>query len=303
MSYYKILGLEAEPFSTSPDPMFFYESRGHKLALTNLVIELRLRRGLSIILGDIGTGKTTLSRKLIQALSLREGFIFHIVLDPTYEDERDFLASLARTFGITKQLGVETVEPASDAQKNPVSVSELKEAIQNFLFQKGVKENKTVVLIIDEAQKLSETSLEVLRILLNYETNIAKLMQVVLLGQLELHSKVISIANLIDRVSFRYTLNPLDQDEVGEMINYRLVQAGYRINKSLFTEDAVKEIYRCTRGYPRKVSLLCHKALKNIVMNSKMVVDNKVIKEIVDEEAKNGWHLADRTISPQKNTF
>ena len=223
MSYYKILGLEAEPFSTSPDPMFFYESRGHKLALTNLVIELRLRRGLSIILGDIGTGKTTLSRKLIQALSLREGFIFHIVLDPTYEDERDFLASLARTFGITKQLGVETVEPASDAQKNPVSVSELKEAIQNFLFQKGVKENKTVVLIIDEAQKLSETSLEVLRILLNYETNIAKLMQVVLLGQLELHSKVISIANLIDRVSFRYTLNPLDQDEVGEMINYRLV--------------------------------------------------------------------------------
>src|SRR3989339_204484 len=289
MSYYKILGLEAEPFSTSPDPRVFYESRGHKLALTNLVIELRLRRGLSIILGDIGTGKTTLSRKLIQALSLREGFIFHIVL--------------ARTYGITKQLGVETVEPASDAQKNPVSVSELKEAIQNFLFQKGVKENKTVVLIIDEAQKLSETSLEVLRILLNYETNIAKLMQVVLLGQLELHSKVISIANLIDRVSFRYTLNPLDQDEVGEMINYRLVQAGYRINKSLFTEDAIKEIYRCTRGYPRKVSLLCHKTLKNIVMNGKMVVDNKVIKEIVDEEAKNGWHLADRTISPQKNTF
>jgi len=304
MSYYKILGLEAEPFSTSPDPMFFYESRGHKLALTNLVIELRLRRGLSVILGDIGTGKTTLSRKLIQALSLREGFVFHIVLDPTYEDERAFLASLARTFGIAKPLGVENPEPpTADIQKNPVNVSELKEAIQNFLFHKGVKENKTVVLIIDEAQKLSETSLEVLRILLNYETNIAKLLQVVLLGQLELHSKVISIANLIDRVSFKYTLNPLDQDEVGEMINYRLTQAGYRINKSLFTDDAVKEIYRWTRGYPRKVSLLCHKALKNIVMSNKMVVDNKVIKEIVDEEAKNGWHLSERTTSPQKNTF
>src|SRR3989339_2239388 len=145
MSYYKILGLEAEPFSTSPDPRVFYESRGHKLALTNLVIELRLRRGLSIILGDIGTGKTTLSRKLIQALSLREGFIFHIVLDPTYDDERDFLASLARTFGIAKPLGVEKAEPAADDQKSPVSVSELKEAIQNFLFQKGVNENKTVV--------------------------------------------------------------------------------------------------------------------------------------------------------------
>ncbi|MEW6027080.1 MAG: AAA family ATPase [Planctomycetota bacterium] len=300
MSYYKILGLEAEPFSTSPDPMFFYESRGHKLALTNLVIELRLRRGLSIILGDIGTGKTTLSRKLIQALSLREGFNFHIILDPTYEDEKAFLSSLARTFGIAKPLGVETTE---DTRTSPVNVSELKEAIQNFLFQKGVKENKTVVLIIDEAQKLSETTLEVLRILLNYETNIAKLLQVVLLGQLELHSKVINIPNLIDRVSFKYTLNPLDQDEVSEMINYRLGQAGYKIKKSLFTDDAVKEIYRWTRGYPRKVSLLCHKALKSIVMNNKMVVDNKTVKEIVDEEARNGWHLPEKTILPQRNTF
>jgi general secretion pathway protein A len=262
-----------------------------------------LRRGLSIILGDIGTGKTTLSRKLIQALSLREGFVFHIILDPTYADERDFLASLSRTLGITKSLGTEATAPEPADLKPPVSVSELKESIQNFLFHKGVKENKTVVLIIDEAQKMSETSLEVLRILLNYETNIAKLLQVVLLGQLELHPKVASIPNLIDRVSFKYNLNPLDQDEVGEMINYRLAQAGYRINKSLFTEEAVKEIYRCTGGYPRKVSLLCHKALKNAVMNNKVVVDNKVITNIVDEEAKNGWHLAGKMILPQRNSF
>lgn len=303
MSYYKILGLDTEPFSTSPDPVFFYESRGHKLALTNLVIELRLRRGLSVILGDIGTGKTTLSRKLIQALSLREGFIFHIVLDPTYSDERDFLAALSRIFGITKPLGMEAHDAAADQGRMPASSSELKESIQNFLFHKGVNENKTVVLIIDEAQKMSETSLEVLRILLNYETNSAKLLQVVLLGQLELHPKVVSIPNLIDRVSFKHNLNPLDQDEVGELINYRLSQAGYRMGKSLFTEDAVKDIYRFTRGYPRKVSLLCHKALKNVVMNNKVIVDNKVIKEIVDEEARNGWHLAEKAILPQKSSF
>lgn len=296
MSYYKVLGLEAEPFSTSPDPVFFYESRGHKLALTNLIIEMRLRRGLNIILGDIGTGKTTLSRKLIQALSLREGFIFHIILDPTYEDERTLLVSLVRT------LGVKTPEDI-ELHKDIISISELKESIQNFLFQKGVNENKTVVLIVDEAQKLSETSLEVLRILLNYETNTAKLLQVVLLGQLELHAKVVNIPNLIDRVSFKYTLNPLDQDETEEMIHFRLHQAGYKINKSLFTDDAVKEIYRDSRGYPRQVSLLCHKALKNIVMKNKMVVDNKIIKEIVDEEAKNGWHLPERMISAQKSTF
>ncbi|MDI6732741.1 MAG: AAA family ATPase [Planctomycetota bacterium] len=292
MSYYKILGLGTEPFSTNPDPMFFYESRGHKQALTNLIIEMRLRRGLSIILGDIGTGKTTLSRKLIQALSSREGFVFQIILDPTYENEKDFLVSLVRT------LGIENILTA-----NTISVSELKETIQNFLFQKGVKENKTMVLIIDEAQKLSEASLEVLRILLNYETNVAKLIQVVLLGQLELHAKIINIPNLIDRISFKYTLNPLDQDEVGEMITYRLVQAGYKLSKNLFTGDAIKEIYRYTHGYPRKVALLCHKALKNIVMNNRMIVDDKIIRHLMDEEAKNGWHLPEKMILAQKSNF
>ncbi|MFH1230190.1 MAG: AAA family ATPase [Planctomycetota bacterium] len=289
MSYYKVLGLETEPFSTSPDPMFFYESRGHKLALTNLIIELRLRRGLSVILGDVGTGKTTLGRKLIQALSLREGFVFHIILDPTYENEKAFFSSLARTFGITI--------PTDN------NVSEIKESIQDFLFQKAGKDNETVVLIIDEAQKLSETSLEVLRVLLNYETNSAKLIQLVILGQLELHPRIVNIPNLIDRVSFKYTLNPLDQDEMVDMINFRLCQAGYKLNKSLFTDDAVKEIYRCSLGYPRQVTLLCHKALKNIVMNNQMVVDNKIMKEIVDEEARNGWRLPERIMSPQRRTF
>src|SRR3989338_9160446 len=100
MSYYQILGLEREPFSTSPDPAFFYESRNHKAALANLMIELRLRRGLSVLLGDVGTGKTTLGRKLIQMLKDREGFLFHLILDPVYMSEEQFLESLIRTFSI-----------------------------------------------------------------------------------------------------------------------------------------------------------------------------------------------------------
>jgi general secretion pathway protein A len=291
MSYYKILGLETEPFSTSPDPLFFYESRGHKLAFTNLIIELRLRRGCSIILGDIGTGKTTLSRKLIQALSLREGFIFHIILDPIFEDEKAFLSSVARTIGVDSANGISS------------GISELKDSIQKFLFQKGVKEKKIVVLIIDEAQKLSETSLEVLRILLNYETNTAKLLQLVLLGQLELHPKIISIPNLMDRVSFKYTLNPLDPDETVEMINFRLRQAGYKLRSNLFTADAVKEIYRYSRGYPRRIAMFCHKALKSIVMKDKLVVDDKIIQEIMDEEARTGWLLQEKTTLYQRSNF
>ena len=100
MSYFKVLGLDKEPFSTSPDPSFFYESREHHAALMRLMVEIRLKRGLSLILGDVGTGKTTLSRKLFQMLKERDDIIFHMILDPTYDTEELFLDSLIRTFKI-----------------------------------------------------------------------------------------------------------------------------------------------------------------------------------------------------------
>ncbi|MDD5745648.1 MAG: AAA family ATPase [Candidatus Omnitrophica bacterium] len=209
MSYYKILGFDKEPFSTSPDPVFFYESREHEQALTNLMIELRLKRGLSVILGDVGTGKTTLSRKLYQLIKSQEGFICHMMLDPVYNDEEVFLTSLTRNFDV------------SAAGSGP-RILDLKEALERFLFQRGVEENKTIVLIIDEAQKLNELTLECLRVLLNYETNEYKLLQLVLLGQMELHSKILSIPNFIDRISFKYTLNPLDEREMRQMIEFRI---------------------------------------------------------------------------------
>ena len=101
MSYFKVLGFDKEPFSTSPDPEFFYLSKEHEIALTNILIDLRLKRGLCIILGDVGTGKTTLSRKLIQELKSRDDFIFNIVLDPSFDSEELFLTSLVRNFEIS----------------------------------------------------------------------------------------------------------------------------------------------------------------------------------------------------------
>lgn len=276
MSYFKVLGLEKEPFSTSPDPQFFYSSRGHKTAFTNLIIELRLRRGLSVILGDVGTGKTTLSRKLVQALSERDNFIFHMIFDPTYETEHLFLSSLARTFNLPVDV-------------NNASRLALKDALEHFLFQKGVEENKTIVLIIDEAQKIESNTIEVLRLLLNYETNEYKLLQVVLLGQLELHSRIMQMPNFIDRISFKYTLNPLDEEETRELIDFRLRQAGYQGKTGLFQDEAIQEIYRATRGYPRQVARLCHNALKNVVMKNKAMVDKGIVAEIVNEEMRNGW--------------
>ena len=140
MSYYRVLGFEKEPFSTSPDPEFFYSSREHDRAMTNVLIELRLKRGLSVVLGDVGTGKTTLSRKLIQDLKTRGDCHFHILLDPCFENKTLFLQSLVRNFGIL-----------SETAAQGASITALRENLERFLFEKGVVEEKTVILIIDEA--------------------------------------------------------------------------------------------------------------------------------------------------------
>lgn len=288
MSYFKVLGFDKEPFSTSPDPDFFYLSKEHETALTNVLIELRLKRGLSVILGDVGTGKTTLSRKLIQELNNREDFTLQIILDPSFENEHLFLKSLVKNFDIK----INTVSP---------TIMDLREALEDFLFQKGVTEKKIVTLIIDEAQKLDESSLEVLRVLLNYETNEFKLLQLVLLGQVELYSKIIDIANFFDRISFKYSLNPLDLKETNDMIQFRIRQAGYKASMHIFLEDAIKEIYQYTRGYPRQIILICHKALKNLVLKNRFVVDGALIREMIDEETKSGWHRKDLLL--QKNSY
>lgn len=283
MSYFKILGFEKEPFSTSPDPEFFYLSKEHEIALTNILIELRLKRGLSVILGDIGTGKTSLSRKLIQELKQRDDFIFHMILDPTFENDQQFLFSLAKNFEINLVRNNEVLP----------SIADLREGLERFLFQKGVGEAKTVTIIVDEAQKLSEGSLEVLRVLLNYETNEFKLLQLVLLGQLELHSKIMNIPNFFDRISFKYTLNPLDFNEAKEMIEFRIAQAGYKAGMHLFLDDGIREIHQHAKGYPRQITMLCHKALKTLVLKNRFAVDARLVRELADEEIKSGWHRRD----------
>jgi general secretion pathway protein A len=289
MSYFKVLGFEKEPFSTSPDPDFFYLSKEHETALTNILIDLRLKRGLSVILGDVGTGKTTLSRKLIQELKQRDDFILNIFLDPSFESEEILLLSLARNFEINV------------GDNTPAGILDLREALERFLFQKGVNENKTVTLVIDEAQKLNDISLEVLRGFLNYETNEFKLLQLVLLGQLELHSRIMNIPNFFDRISFKYTLNPLDFNETKEMIDFRVSRAGYKANMHLFSDDSLREIYQHSRGYPRQITMLCHKALKTMVLKNKFVVDADTIKELIREEIKSGWRRTDLLL--QRNNY
>lgn len=156
------------------------------------------------------------------------------------------------------------------------------------------------MLIIDEAHKLNPTSLEALRVLLNYETNDVKLLQVVLLGQIELLPILQSLPNLNQRISMKYILRPLSVSEMSEMIHFRLCEAGYRLSKPMFSDEAIELIHKYTEGYPRRISLICHRALRSILMKESNFVDRGVIEELMQQEAEVGWT---QTKILQKSSF
>jgi len=274
MEYYKLLDLEREPFSTSPDPVFFYESHEHKECLNRLEITIRLRRGLSVIMGEVGTGKTTVSRMLIQRFAReKKSFIVRIILDPTFRSEFEFMRNLCASFGIDTA---------------PRSTFEHKNELENFLLQKGVSEKKVVVLIIDEGQKLTPTYIEVLRTLLNYETNEYKLLQLVIFAQPEFLHKMRRQPNFLDRISLGYVINPLNEIDTKGLINFRLQKAGLNSNNIFFTDKAIRLIHTHTQGYPRRIAMFCHNALIEMLRQNKKVVDEKLVLDIIRQEVN--WY-------------
>ena len=268
-----MLGLGVEPFSTSPDPDFFYETREHKAALFRLRVAVELKRGLSVVLGDIGVGKTTLSRRLAQVLGEEPGILLKVILNPDYHSEQELLADLVERFNICP-------EPLGGRAATTLDYMKW---IEKFLFEKSIIQKQTIVILIDEAQKLSEACLEVLRSLLNYETNEYKTLQLILMGQMELLPRIRQIKNLWDRIALKRLLKPLEKDEVKKMIEFRLQHAGYQGTDPLFTDEALESICDFTQGYPRKISMICHDALEYLLMHNKESVDAGSIQMLIQE--------------------
>lgn len=266
MNYFRTLGLERDPFGTSPDPDFLFASPSHQIALKRLEIAIKLRRGLSIIYGEVGTGKTTLSRALIRKLAGDKSVSCHILLDPHYPSAYQFLLALLASFGVRQRAR---------------SLALARKLLNDFLFETGAADGKNIVLIIDEGQELGAQQLELLRVLLNYETNEAKLLQLVVFAQPELKAKIARQPNLDDRVALKFTLRPLTIEETGRMIEFRLGKAGFTGEEPIFTSGAVQRIYTVTGGLPRRVNMLCHDTLVTLVIQKKTSADAAFIDEVL----------------------
>jgi len=257
MDYFRILNLNKEPFSNSPDPDFFFHSRQHLDCLQKLELSLLLRRGLNVIIGDVGTGKTTLCRQLIRRFSQKEEVETHLILDPHVLNATELLASVAEMF---------------TGEKPPLGSDDwqVKEQIKQYLFRKGVGENKTVVLIIDEGQKIPAFCLEILREFLNYETNEYKLLQIVIFAQQEFEGTIRKYPNFADRINLYHTLKPLSFRDTRLMIKYRLEKSSKASQKvNLFTMPAMWSLYRISGGYPRKIINLCHQSILSMIIQNR----------------------------------
>ncbi len=257
MDYFSILNLKKEPFSNSPDPEFFFHSRQHLDCLQKLELSLLLRRGLNVIIGEVGTGKTTLCRQLIRRFAQKEEIETHLILDPHFVNASEFLATVTKLL-----VGKKPVAGSHDWQ--------IKEHIKQDLFRKGVDQKKTVVLIIDEGQKIPAFCLEILREFLNYETNEYKLLQIVIFAQKEFENTVRKYPNFADRINLYHQLKPLSFNDTRLMIKFRLEKSNNSRRKlNLFTHPALWAIYRITGGYPRKIINLCHQSILSMIIQNR----------------------------------
>ena len=244
MNYLRHFGLREAPFGITPDTSFFFPCRATQEAFNTLVVAVSNGEGFIKITGEVGTGKTLLCRKFLATLDAN--WVSAYVPNPSFEPRTLYLA-LAEELGI---LVSATLDP-----------HQLLKAITRTLLDLA-RQRKRVVLCMDESQAMSLETLEALRLLTNLETEKRKLMQVVLFGQPELDRKLASpsIRQLLQRITFQHHMRGLEESEVGAYVSHRVAVAGFA-GRALLSSRALRVLHRSSRGVPRLVNVLMHKAM------------------------------------------
>ncbi len=258
--------LRAKPFQLSPDPNFFYGSKGHKRAMSYLEYGLHQGEGFIVITGEVGAGKTTLVRHLFKKLQGENLVAAQLV--STQLDADDMLRMVAAAFGL----------PHEDNNK-----ATLLKRLENFLIN-CQNLGKRALLIVDEAQNLSPRAVEELRMLSNFQSQEKSLLQSFLLGQPEFRYTMASegMQQLRQRVTASYHLGPMDQQETREYIEHRMRTVGWNHDPN-FTNDAFVEIHEYAAGIPRKINTLCDRLLLMGYLEEMHQIDSAVVNEVVSE--------------------
>jgi general secretion pathway protein A len=263
--YLEYWGFKEFPFENVPDPRFFYLSRSHEEGLTRLIYAAKMRKGGAMLSGEIGCGKTTLTKVCVQELS-GDKFDIGLIVNPKLEPI-EFLQEVLYQFGI------------ADAPETKVKCLR---ALNDKMLE-NMKVSKETLLIVDEAQLLSQATLEEIRLLLNFQLNDRFLITILLLGQPELRDKIRAIEQLEQRIAIKYHLTPFNFDDTARYILFRQKKAGG--NDNVFSKEAVERIYEHTKGVPRKINNLCDLSLLIGFGKSEKLIKSNTIESIIKDGA------------------
>lgn len=268
--YLQYYNLREMPFNITPDPRFLFFSAKHQEAFNHLLYGIRERKGFIELTGEVGAGKTTICRKLLEELGPK--YKTALILNPCLS-----FGQLLRM--VAMELGLKATT------RDRVYYLH---ALNEFVLAE-VNQGNDVVLIIDEAQNLTHDLLEQIRLLSNLETDHQKLIQIVLMGQPELREKLSKpeLRQLRQRITVRYHLGPLDAGETANYVNHRLTMAGAN-GKPRFDDGALGLIHKYSGGVPRLINAVCDKALLAGFVTQTDLLDKRVVKLAIDDLAGEG---------------
>ncbi|OGX28979.1 MAG: hypothetical protein A2705_00650 [Omnitrophica WOR_2 bacterium RIFCSPHIGHO2_01_FULL_52_10] len=267
--YHKFYGFKEAPFNMTPSSRFFYESSKHVEALSTLIYAIESRKGFVVITGDIGSGKTTVCRTLLNKLDARTQTA---LITNTHISGKDLLCTILEDLDVEYTRG---------------SKAQLISQLNGYLIEQ-LRNGHNVVVIIDEAQNLTPAVLEEVRMLSNLETENEKLIQIIFLGQPELKKKLAlpQLEQLRQRIAVFYHLTPLSEEDAKKYILHRLKIAS-KSSRQYFTDQALDIVYQFSKGVPRMINQICDSALLNGFIYEREMIDQKLMEEVVKESPAN----------------